>query len=197
MSRLIAQQRTGKAGTNNRYGRVVRLSPAFQADVQWWLTVMPHWNGRAMIPDSIPSTAPHLRLETDASDWGYGGCCGNFYFSGEWTAEQRTWSINARELAAVTLAFVLFGPDFYRSHIAILCDNAVAVRILTVGHGRCPLMNSFMRALHVSQVTNDFFYSATHLAGILNISADHLSRNRVADYLALTSDSPSSLCSAL
>jgi hypothetical protein len=190
MSRLIAQQRTGKAGTANRYGRVVTLSPAFQADVQWWLSVMPAWNGRAMIPASVPSTAPHLRLETDASDWGYGGCCGNIYFSGAWTAEQRTWSINARELAAVVLAFVLFGPEFHRSHIAILCDNMVAVRFLTAGHGRCPLMNGFMRALHVSQVAHDFFYTATHLAGVLNISADHLSRNRVADYLALPSASP-------
>jgi hypothetical protein len=190
MSRLIAQQRTGKAGTHNRYGRIVRLSPAFQADVQWWLTVMPHWNGRAMIPASIPSTAPHLHLETDASDWGYGGCCGRFYFSGAWTAEQRAWSINARELAAVVLAFVLFGDEFSRSHIAILCDNMVAVRYLTAGHGRCPLMNGFMRALHVSQVAHDYFYSATHLAGVLNISADHLSRNRVADYLALPAAFP-------
>jgi hypothetical protein len=47
-----------------------------------------------------------------------------------------------------------------------------------------------MRALHVSQVAHDFFYTATHLAGVLNISADHLSRNRVADYLALPSASP-------
>ena len=198
MSRLIEPlRRRGAAAPGpsgpRRYTATVELSTGFRADLDWWLEVMPLWNGRAMMRSPSPPLADLLTLETDASDWGCGGRCNGLFFSCEWPAALRSWSINARELAAVVLAFVIMGPEFHRHHVSVSCDNMAAVAVLQRGHATCPRMTGLMRALHISQTIHDFAYTAHHLPGMANTAADLLSRNDLPAFLALASPQPSDL----
>jgi hypothetical protein len=180
MSRLIQPlRRRGPAAActagPRRYSATVELTAGFRADLDWWLEVMPLWNGCAMMR-SAPPPVDFLDLETDASDWGCGGHCQGIFFSCAWPEDMRGWSINARELAAVVMAFVVLGREFHRHHVSVSCDNMAAVAVLQRGHASCPRMTGLMRALHVSQTIHDFAYTAEHLPGVANTAADLLSR---------------------
>ncbi len=158
------------------------------ADVEWWHGVMPGWNGVSIIPALLPSESPEWRLETDASDWGYGGHCGPYYFFGPWPAGFVDWDIHFQELAAVVIAFLLFSDRFTGQHIAIKCDNDAAVYVLNRGYSSAKgidIGNHLLRQLHAAQTAAQFSYSAVHIPGVSNILADALSRDNVRAFLAM------------
>ena len=187
LSRMIAALRNGEGGPI-RYSQKRVLSAGFLADVEWWHGVMPGWNGVSMIPSLLPSELPEWKLETDASDWGYGGHCGPYFFFGPWPAGFVDWDIHFQELAAVVIAFLLFPDRFAGQHISIKCDNDAAVHVLNRGYSSAKgidIGNHLLRQLHAAQTAVQFSYSAVHIPGVTNILADALSRNNVRLFWAL------------
>ena len=186
LSRMIAALRNGEGGPV-RYSQRRILSAGFLADVEWWHATMPEWNGVAIIPRLLPLESAEWRLETDASDWGYGGHCGPFYFFGPWPSEFWKWDIHFQELATVVIAFLLFEKRFARQHISIKSDNAAAVFVLNKGFSAAPgidIGNHLMRQLHIAQISAQFSFTASHIKGIINVAADALSRNDLRAFLA-------------
>ena len=187
LSRMISALRNGEGGPI-KYSQRRQLSAGFLADVEWWHATMPAWNGVAIIPRLLPAETVEWRLETDASDWGYGGHCGPFYFFGPWPTEFGKWDIHFQELAAVVIAFLLFEKRFARQHIAIKSDNAAGVFVLNKGFSAAPgidIGNHLMRQLHIAQISAQFSFTAAHIPGVINVAADALSRNDVAAFLRI------------
>jgi hypothetical protein len=82
----------------------VTISEASKQCAQWWLTELEGWNGRSMAKEQ-----PDLTLEADASDFGWGYAVhdpitGKPFGQGKWTCQDRSMSINWRELEAVVHA---------------------------------------------------------------------------------------------
>ena len=189
LSRLISLLRNGSGGPI-RYSQRRVLSAGALEDVEWWFSVMPVWNGVAIIPPLIPEESVEWKLETDASGWGYGGHCGPFYFFGPWPTGFVDWDIHFQELAAVVIAFLLFSERFAGHHLAIKSDNDAAVWVLKRGFSSAPdsdVANHMLRQLHLEQAVAQFSYSAMHIPGVTNVAADALSRDDERAYLALMS----------
>ncbi|KAF0296945.1 hypothetical protein FJT64_005616 [Amphibalanus amphitrite] len=70
----------------------VTLSSDTKRDLDWWLALLPSWNGTA--PLLHPSWTPpaHLHLYTDASRVGFGGMCGEHWFSEAWPPAALAWA---------------------------------------------------------------------------------------------------------
>ena len=92
----------------------IKLNSEFWADIAWWLTYLPSWNGVSFLYDADWTSTPDVELFTDASNKGF-GC----YFQGQWcqgTFPQQSFgdqqmSINWCKLYAVTMALALWGPQ--------------------------------------------------------------------------------------
>ena len=186
MSRLIAALRVGQSGPL-RYDRARSLSSGFRADVQWWLTVMPRWNGVSILAAPAPSVDPRFVIYSDASDWGYGAYCSTSFVYGAWPAEWlRTTPIHVRELAAVVLSVWAFKDNWAGQHVrlSIFSDNDAVVHALSSGRAFDERLNALLRALHVLQAQGHFSFSTQHIAGVRNVGADALSRDNLPLFLS-------------
>jgi hypothetical protein len=166
-------------------GKWITLSDAFRADVRWWLDVGMDWPGVAVIPPFEPLTPEAAQWYTDASQWGYGAYFQGEFFYGEWSDEERSLSINLRELLAVYFALAVFGPRVAHSHIWARCDNEMAVFVIGKLSAREPLLVHILRKLHAVQARHDVTLSPHHINGVDNVLADPLSRNRLDIFFSL------------
>ena len=57
----------------------IKLNAEFQADIKWWLTYLPSWNGVSFLYDADWTSTLDMELFTDATDKGF-GC----YFQEQW-----------------------------------------------------------------------------------------------------------------
>ena len=152
----------------------IKLNKAFQADVSWWLTFLPTWNGVGMFYDRQWTSDIDLELYTDASDKAVSG-----FFAGAWFVEQvmdTTRSINWRELYAVVLAASTWGPLFAGKKILFHCDNQCVVHLLRNGTSKSPELMTLVRALFYIAATYQFDFSAEYIHTKSNTVADALSR---------------------
>ena len=152
----------------------VRLDKSFRADVDWWLTFLPHWNGVAMFPDVHWTTDDDLQLYTDASNIAVGA-----YLDGAWFVElvpDLSHSINWRELYVVVLAAATWGHRWTGKRILLYCDNQCVVQVLTTGTSKSPALMDLVRALFYLSATYQFEVTATWIGTKVNTLADALSR---------------------
>jgi hypothetical protein len=116
-------------------------------------------------------------LATDASDLGYGAQIGRHLIQGLWTARQRRWSINRRELFVILILLCQFIPTW--NHQTVLCqtDNTTVVAVLNRGGTTKSIVLlelagtilSLAHQLHIRLVVH-------HLPGRFNTIPDALSR---------------------
>lgn len=79
------------------------LRQACLTELQWWMTNLSQWNGRSLLPQT-----PEHCVFVDASEKGWGGVFQNQTVQGSWTNEERSQSINWRELKAIELTLLAF-----------------------------------------------------------------------------------------
>ena len=110
----------------------IRLNSEARADIDWWKTFLPDWNGRAFFVDTDATNAHDLDLYTDAS--GRLGCGG--YFQGQWFHHQwrphqqlsKNISIQWQELFFIVAAALTWGHQWSRLTIRFFCDNLPIVQ---------------------------------------------------------------------
>ena len=118
------------------YDTSVKLSSEAVEDLQWWIHLLCHHNGRP-----IYSAEPTLVLKSDASKKGWGAHCRENGISteGPWTREESQAHINWLELKAAFLATQTFVK--HSCHVQIFLDNQVAVACINQmgggGHTLC------------------------------------------------------------
>ena len=169
-------------GTVQALEQRVHLNSSARADLAWWHTFLGIWNGSSIMP---PSGAP-LLLTSDASGtWGCGALHGNSWFQLQWPESWASVTIAPKELVPIVVAATLWGPQWAGKHVQYLCDNAAVVSAVNKGAARDRTLSHLLRVLAFIAATLDIRFTARHLPGIQNASADALSRNRVKLFFSL------------
>jgi hypothetical protein len=183
--------------------RQVRLTTEMNLDLRWWLRVLPSWSGISLISQPQWCSSADLEIESDASEWGMGGCFGSRWFAEPWSQQQLAdahvrdrISMPLLELTALVHAARLWAAHWRGKRIRFACDCLPVVYALNKGTTRAPKMAAQLRVLCSLSVEFGFEFGATHVAGLTNVRADCLSRGQMPPGLAaelrsrLTSSTP-------
>ena len=103
---------------------ILRWDLDCKRDLLWWR--------EADLVGGTPLTSPHpdLSFWSDASDHGWGAFLGSQGVSGQWSEQEKSLSINWRELRAIHLGLQHFSGEVTGRAVAIFCDNTTAVAYL-------------------------------------------------------------------
>ena len=170
----------------------IHLSVDARADIQWWITFLPTWNGVSVLQDD-PISSDDIHLFTDASALGIGGVFGRQWFaiplsdfsSISWFPNVvDTFDINFWELLALLVAFFTWSSRFRNRQVIIYTDNMPLVYIWSRG-SRNPLVMRLVRALFWRTASLNANLILRHIPGHDNILADLLSRFQVHHFFTL------------
>ena len=155
----------------------IKLAEGPLEDLQWWLRLLAHWNGRSFFLHPFWTLAADLEIFTDASGTqGWGAYYAGRWMQGRWTTDQLAMTIEWKELYAVLMACSTWGSLWPKLRIMLHCDNEAVVACLKSGTSRAPLVMSLLRELFFICSSSNFHLSASHIAGKSNCIADSLSR---------------------
>jgi hypothetical protein len=162
-----------------------RPPPPVVEELQWW------WNRlHDCEPREMPSAHPRLdlQMETDASEWGWGGLIRETNtgqirqrVNGPWAPEElcEARSINALEVRAGTKTLLALGPALPLmvppgSRLLWRCDNAATV--FSVNSWRSSRLTAQLLDLWDVAEKRGIHLEVRHTPGIQNVEADALSR---------------------
>jgi hypothetical protein len=142
-------------------------------DLNWWLSALHHWNGRAVQPHTTP-----IQMTTDASAIGWGAAIQvlNIKAQGLWNTRLSFKPSNTREIMAVLLGLLSFLPSFQGKAVQVLTDNITTAAYINFHGGPSREITQIATAIWEVALTNDITLSAKYLAGSQNQVADALSR---------------------
>ncbi len=160
----------------------ITLRAQARADIAWWYTFISSWNGVSILPEADPSQF----LYSDASGtWGCGALCGQSWFQVQWRESWAGVHIAAKELVPIVIATAIWGHLWRGRRICCYCDNMAVVYALNKGSARDPQLMRLLRSLCFFSAAHSISISARHIAGILNDSADALSRNNLSLFFSI------------
>ena len=160
----------------------VHLNSSARADLAWWHSFLRAWNGISIMP---PTGEPLLMTSDASGSWGCGGVHENLWFQVEWPADWLGVSIAPKELAPIVIAAVLWGPYWAGKSVRCLCDNMAVVASINRRSARDPTLAGLLRTLAYVSATLDISFSAQHLPGLQNVSADAISRDNLPLFFSL------------
>eukprot|EP00731_Ephydatia_muelleri_P033672 Em0035g9a len=166
----------------------IHLNPEARADLRWWNSFLPSWNGISMFIAPEWKDADSFQLYTDASgSFGFGAYLDGAWFRGDWQPHQQLLkrSIQWQELFAIVAAALTWGHFLTGQRIRFHCDNLPIVQAWTNQSSRHPGIMDLLRTLFFIAARNNFTVSLVHLPGRLNCIADALSRNQMSRFFSL------------
>ena len=157
---------------NQCYSVKFMLLPLALQDLDWWIH-----NLSTSISNPIILPPPDIYIQTDASDLGWGGYLKPLRTSGMWTRSQLFWHINRKELMAIFLSLKFFVKSQENVHVQIMTDNSTSVSYLNhMGGTKSVTLSNLALEIWRCSLRKAIHISAVHVAGLLNIFADPLSR---------------------
>ncbi len=151
----------------------VQVTPACRQTFTPWSDLSFH---RAGVP--LEQVSRHAVVYTDASAKGWGATFNGHAVSGVWTGPQLHWHINCLELLAVHLALNRLKRRLRGEHVLVRTDNTATVAYINRQGG--------LRSRRMSQLARHLLLlwsrkhlrslRAIHIPGLLNRTADELSR---------------------
>lgn len=159
----------------------VYLDTHCREDLRMWYKFLKEWNGVSLFYDSHITAASDMELYTDASLVGFGAIFHNQWFCSAWpetlpTVKDGDLSMAFRELYPIVAAAIVWGKYWTSKRILFLCDNLSTVHIIQKGRSKCLAIMKLMRTLTWTAAINNFHFSSKHVFGVLNDTADSLSR---------------------
>jgi hypothetical protein len=168
------------------------LPDSVKLDIQWWSTYMSQFNGTMSIYPTTWDESADMNIATDAGQAGYGAVFGKQWFHGTWTdaEEQQSQQISRdsmpwKELHTLVRAAATWGSQWSNHNIVFQLDCQPMVFAISKGGSKHPHIMSLLRTLSFIAAQNNFQYKVKHIAGVLNVAADHLSRGRVDVFQSL------------
>ncbi len=126
---------------------------------------------------SLEQVSRHAVVYTDASAKGWGATFNGHAVSGVWTGPQLHWHINCLELLAVHLALNRLKRRLRGEHVLVRTDNTATVAYINRQGGlRSRRMSQLARHLLLWSRKHLRSLRAIHIPGLLNRTADELSR---------------------
>ena len=151
------------------------LNREARSDIEWWHTFASSWNGVAMMK-AIRWSPPKVGITSDASgNWGCGAFSDQAWFQLKWAEH----NITVKELIPIIIAAAIWGPKWRGHTIQVLCDNAAVVAILNKNSSKDSEIMHLIRCLAFITARFQFIITAAHIAGVKNMAADALSRNKL------------------
>jgi hypothetical protein len=133
--------------------------------------------------------ASALHLYTDACTTGYGAMFGTQWFAGRWTPEEEQQALRSsrdsmpwKELYVLVLAASTWGQHWQGKKIIFFTDQQGNVASIYSGSSKQPQTMQLLRTLAFLAAQHRFDYKAQHVAGVLNVAADLLSRDQVPEF---------------
>ncbi|MBV2113495.1 MAG: hypothetical protein KUF82_21290 [Candidatus Thiodiazotropha sp. (ex Ctena orbiculata)] len=159
----------------------VLLDRHCREDLFMWYRFLQKWNGVSLFYETVCTSSFHMELFTDASLIGFGGIFNTKWFCSVWpdnipSVKDENLSMAFRELYPIVAAAVLWGKLWTTKRIVFVCDNMSAVYILQKGRSKCLPIMKLIRTLTWTAAVNNFHFTARHLCGEQNKTADSLSR---------------------
>ena len=125
------------------------------------------------------------RAATDAStSWGAGAVWGFERFKERWSEADREMHISWLELMAILLAVRRWAIDWAGSSVLVESDNSAAVAYINKGGGKVPEGRQMMKEVTMLCLEHNIELRAEHIAGVLNVAPDGLSRDTEAESTA-------------
>jgi hypothetical protein len=160
---------------NRNYDQKIMLQKVHLQDILRW------HNEISFVFAPINRKIPDLRLESDASDLGWGGvnrtCKEVIKTGGKFTQDEVDLRNNYLELKAACFTILAFCKDGKNAHIQISVDNKTAVSYLNKQGGRKSHLNRLAREIWKWAKSHKNWISAVYLEGIKNKVADYESRH--------------------
>ena len=157
----------------------ITLNQSAQEDIAWWLTFLPTWNGKSIIPDARWTSLNSLVLFTDAaSTLGFGGVFGDCWFSGAWPTyiqENPSYSIQWKELFVIYVACTIWGNEWTGKKILFYTDNEAITFVWENKTSHCKPITQLIQKIFFVSAKNEFIISLKHIPGHYNVLADLLS----------------------
>lgn len=159
----------------------VCLDKHCREDLYMWHHFLKEWNGVSLFYDSVASLSSDMELYTDASLIGFGAIFKSQWFCSDWpenipSVKEGDLSMAFRELYPIVAAAILWGKQWSTKRIIFVCDNQSAVYILQKGRSKCLAIMKLMCTLTWTAAVYNFHFTARHLYGKRNQTADSLSR---------------------
>ena len=166
----------------------VRVTADVRADLRWWATFLPRWNGVFPLLPPPSMNDKCMVLHTDSSRRGMGAWHGDEWWMMEWphelqcdVAPSMTWL----ELIPVMVACLVWGEGWGGRRVLIRSDNMGVVGVWGRGWSGSPLIMALLRQLLVWTASQGFAVSIEYVATKENGAADALSRLDLARFRRL------------
>ncbi len=137
------------------------------------------WSDLSFLRAGVPleQVSRHAVVYTDASAKGWGATFNGHAVLGVWTGPQLHWHINCLELLAVHLALNRLKRRLRGEHVLVRMDNSATVAYINRQGGlRSRRMSQLARHLLLWSRKHLRSLRAIHIPGLLNRTADELSR---------------------
>jgi hypothetical protein len=143
-----------------------------KAELAWWKDQAHLWNGRSLRPPE-----KILKIQTDASNSGWGAVCQTNRTGGLWTPVERTQHINYLELLAAFLAIRTFAKNETRITIHVQMDNMSAMTYINRRGGtHSASLTNLAKECWTWCMDREITLCAEHIPGVRNVIADKESR---------------------
>ena len=168
--------------------RRVRVTAGVRADLRWWDTFLPLWNGTFPLVPPPGEQYAHIVLNTDSSRWGMGAWCGSEWWMSEWPEQIQqdvTPSMTWLELVPVMIACLVWGGGWAGQRVRIFSDNMGVVGVWGRGWSGDGRIMALIRQLLFVTARQQFVLDVAYVGTKENGAADALSRNDTARFRRL------------
>ena len=173
------------ANTNLKPHHHIRIKAEMRADLTMWLAFIEHPTvfSRPFLDFSKTLIADEVDMYSDASGrLGMGALCQKDWMYIMWPQEFITKnkpSIEYLELYAVVAGVLTWIHRFKNRRIILFCDNESVVNMINLTTTSCKNCMVLIRMLVFKGLIENVRIFAKHIAGVKNVLADNLSRNRI------------------
>ena len=160
------------------------LSLGFRKDLDFFLRLLPQFNGRKMIEKG--EIECQNELELDACLTGCGAYAGTQYYGCRFPTSvlRGEHQIAHLETLNIVVATKLWADNWSGKKVRVWCDNSNACQALQSGRSRDAFLQNCVRELFLICAARDIELHATHRAGRLMARADALSRMHLGERYA-------------
>ena len=157
----------------------VRITRAVRADLSWWATFAPRWNGTFPILPASPGTDVGPTLFTDSSRWGMGAVWGGAWWNARWpdtSAHESHPSMTLLEYLPVLVAAVIWDRHWRGQRVLLWSDNMGVVGSWRRGWAREARTMAVIRHLLFRAACGGYHLEIRYVRSADNGPADALSR---------------------